>query len=92
MDIDDKMLQDLAKQVGVSGNSAVAKKFMEQTAKNFSGKSDEQVLDEIMKLKQVIQKDKRAYNKQMETIKALKPMMNEEQKQKLDKLLNMLEE
>ncbi|MGN0712091.1 MAG: hypothetical protein ACI4LO_10025 [Anaerovoracaceae bacterium] len=92
MNIDDKMIQDLARQVGIGGNSAIGRKFMEETAKKFSGKSDDQVLEEIMKLKQVIQKDKKAYSRQIEAVKALKPMMNSEQQQKLEQLLSMLED
>lgn len=92
MNIDDKMIQDLARQVGIGGNSVIGRKFMEETAKKFSGKSDDQVLEEIMKLKQVIQKDKKAYSRQIEAVKALKPMMNSEQQQKLEQLLSMLED
>lgn len=90
MNIDDKMMMDLASRVGMGKNPNKAKSMVEEVAANYAGKSDEQLLTEIMKLKQVIKKDPRAYNQQLQAIQALRPMMNAEQRSKLDSLMAML--
>ncbi|QIB70185.1 hypothetical protein Ami103574_13180 [Aminipila butyrica] len=93
MNIDDKMLKDLAGQIGMGGKSPRSTSDMISEAKeNYSGKSDDQLLQEILKLKQVLKKDRKAFDKQMEMIKSLRPMMSPEQRKKLDGLLKMLDE
>lgn len=93
MNIDDKMLKDLAGQIGMGGRSSRSTSDMISEAKeNYSGKSDDQLLQEILKLKQVLKKDRKAFDKQMEMIKSLRPMMAPEQRKKLDGLLKMLDE
>lgn len=92
MSIDDRMLMDLAGQLGLGGKNKKAGDMISEATENFAGKSDDQLLNEIMKLKQVIKKDRRAFDKQMEMIKSLRPMMSEEQRKKLDGLLRMLED
>lgn len=93
MSIDDRMLMDLANQLGLGGrNSKKSEDMINEATGNFSGKSDDQILNEILKLKQVLKKDRRAFDKQMEMIKSLKPMMTPEQRKKLENLLRMLED
>ncbi|QHI72861.1 hypothetical protein [Aminipila terrae] len=93
MSIDDKMLMDLAGQVGLGGkNSKKTSDIISEATENFSGKSDDQLLQEILKLKQVLKKDRKAFDKQMDMIKSLRPMMTPEQRKKLDGLLKMLDE
>ncbi|QAT43486.1 hypothetical protein [Aminipila luticellarii] len=93
MSIDDKMLMDLANQIGLGGkNSQKTSDMISEATQNFSGKSDDQLLQEILKLKQVLKKDRKAFDKQMEMIKSLRPMMTAEQRKKLDGLLKMLDE
>ncbi|WP_312653810.1 hypothetical protein [Aminipila sp.] len=93
MSIDDKMLMDLANQLGLGGkNSKRTSDMISQATENFTGKSDDQLLQEILKLKQVLKKDRKAFDKQMEMVKALRPMMTGEQRKKLDGLLKMLDE
>ena len=90
MNMDEKMMMDLANRVGMGRNQNKAKSMVEEVTANYAGKSDEQLLREIMKLKQVIKKDPRAYNQQIQAIQALRPMMTPEQRSKLDSLLAML--
>lgn len=93
MSIDDKMLMDLANQLGLGGkNSKRTSDMISQATESFTGKSDDQLLQEILKLKQVLKKDRKAFDKQMEMVKALRPMMTGEQRKKLDGLLKMLDE
>nr|WP_315023492.1 hypothetical protein [uncultured Aminipila sp.] len=93
MSIDDRMLMDLANQLGLGEkNSKRTSDMISQATENFTGKSDDQLLQEILKLKQVLKKDRKAFDKQMEMIKTLKPMMSPEQRKKLEGLLKMLEQ
>lgn len=93
MSIDDRMLMDLANQLGLGGkNSKKPSQMISEVTENYTGKSDDQLLQEILKLKQVFKKDRKAFDKQMEMIKNLRPMMSAEQRKKLDGLLKMLEE
>lgn len=92
MSIDDKMLMDLADQLGIGGkNSRRTSDIISEATENCSGKSDDQILNEILKLKEVLKKDRKAFDKQMEMIKALRPMMTQEQRRKLDGLLQLLD-
>lgn len=93
MSIDDKMLMDLAGQLGLGEkDSRKTSAMISDAAENYSGKSDDQILKEILKLKQVLSKDRKAFDKQMEMVKSLKPMMNQDQRKKLDNLLRMLDD
>lgn len=96
MNIDDKMLNDLAGQIGMGGKGSRGSRstsdIISEAKENFGGKSDDQLLQEILKLKQVLKKDRKAFDQQMEMIKSLRPMMSPEQRKKLDGLLKMLDE
>lgn len=93
MSIDDRMLMDLANQLGIGRkNPKRTSEMLSETKDNYEGKSEEQLLQEILKLKQVLKKDRKAFDKQMEMIKSLKPMMTPEQRKKLERLLKLLDE
>ena len=96
--IDEQLLLDLADQIGISsGNSGSYQQESDprsqafQAAEAMKGKSDQEILTEIMKLKAVLQKDPASYQKQIRAVKALRGMMNPEQRQRLDRLLQLLE-
>ena len=76
---------DLARQLGLPEESAEAK------AKEYMGKSDDEILREIKKIKMVIKRDKKTYAKQMQTLKALAATMNGQQKARLQKIIEVLE-
>ena len=83
--MDNKVLMDLARQLGLPEESAEAK------AKEYMGKSDDESLREIKKIKMVIKRDKKTYAKQMQTLKALAATMNGQQKARLQKIIEVLE-
>jgi hypothetical protein len=96
--IDEQLLLDLADQIGISsGNSGSYQQESDPRSQAFraaealKGKSDQEILTEIMKLKAVLQKDPASYQKQIRAVKALRGMMNPEQRQRLDRLLQLLE-
>jgi len=93
MDSNDKPLMDLAVQLGLGKpESSVSKQDrMSEIADKYKGKSDQELISEIMKVKQSLKKDKAQYEKQMKTIKALRSMMTGEQRARLEKLIRLLE-
>ena len=100
MDSNDKLLMDLAVQLGLGKPESSASKSepsvskqdrMSEIADKYKGKSDQELISEIMKVKQSMKKDKAQYEKQMKTIKALRSMMTGEQKARLEKLIRLLE-
>ena len=83
--MDNKMIMELAKQLGMPEAAAEAK------AKEYMGKSDEEILREIKKLKTVLKRDTKTYQRQMQAIKALAATMNGQQKARLEKIIALLE-
>lgn len=93
MDVNDKLLLDLAEQLGLGGRGPTVSKAdrMSDMADKYKGKSDQELISEIMKVKNSLKKDKAQFEKQMKTIKALRSVMNGEQKARLEKLIRLLE-
>ena len=83
--MDNRMIMELAKQLGLPEETAEAK------AKEYIGKSDEEILREIKRIKTILKKDKKAYRKQMQTIRALAGTMSGPQKARLEKIIALLE-
>ena len=93
MDSNDKLLMNLAEQLGLGTSEPKVSKadHMSDLADKYKGKSDQELISEIMKVKQTLKKDKAQFEKQMKTIKALRSMMTGEQKARLEKLIRLLE-
>ena len=95
MEINDEMLMDLAEQLGLGrtvSKTATKTDNVADLAQKYKGKSDQELIDEIMKVKNSMKKDRNQFEKQMKTIKALRNVMNGEQKARLEKLIRLLEE
>lgn len=94
MDINDKLIMDLAEQLGLgSAKSSTVSKTdrMSDLTEKYKGKSDQELIDEIMKVKRSLKKDRVQYEKQMKAIKAMRSMMTGEQKARLERLIRLLE-
>jgi hypothetical protein len=94
MDINDKLVMDLAEQLGLGSSKpgSVSKADrMSDLADKYKGKSDQELIDEILKVKRSLKKDKAQFEKQMKSIKAMRSMMTGEQKARLEKLIRLLE-
>lgn len=91
MQLDNKKIMDLAKRYGFdpAGDEAEA---TERAAERYIGKSDEELLKEMMKLKQSIKKDPIQFRKQLTAIRAMRGMLTGEQREKLDRIIRLLEE
>lgn len=90
MDIDDKLMADLAEQLGF-GKTVSKADHMSDLADKYKGKSDQELIDEIMKVKRSMKKNQAQFDKQMKAIKAMRSMMTGEQKARLEKLIRLLE-
>ncbi len=102
---DSKLMSDLADQLGLGNdgkhtgnrrdttnlNKEAAYENAKSKAENFKDKSDEELLNEINKLKQAIKKDRKAYEQQMTAIKAMRGIMTGEQRKRLDKIIELME-
>ena len=91
MDINQKMLLDLAGQIDFDGKNSGSAKNAAKVAEQFKGKSENELLQEIMNLKRSMKSDKAAYQKQIRAIKSLAGMMNQEQRQRLNRVIALLE-
>lgn len=91
MNIDHKMLMDLAGQLGMDDGKQSKVKRTADLADKYKGKSDQELLQEITKLKNSMKNDKAQFEKQMKAIKSLSVMMNNEQKARLEKVIRLLE-
>lgn len=86
MDFDDKTINEIADQLGIPrGKGQAATKV-----KEFENKSDKEVLDEIIKLTGKLNAKGISKAKQLELAEALMPMMNNEQRARLKKLIKLL--
>lgn len=92
MNISEDMLADLAGELGLNAkNEREMRQRAQEAAGSMRGKSEEEILSEILDLKEHIKKDPAAYQKQLRAIRALRGMMNPEQQARLDRVLTLLE-
>ena len=102
--IDEQLLMDLAQQVGLdpgnrggnrrsdpSRSSDDVRRDALAAAEAMKGRSEEEILSEILRLKAQLQKNPGAYEKQIRAVKSLRGMMNPEQRKRLDRILDLLE-
>lgn len=87
MNLDEKTVMELAGQLGISADKQKATAAVNA----YVHKSDEELMAEIMKLRDKLDASNIPYEKQMATVKSLMPMMNGEQKARLTKIIGLLE-
>ncbi len=94
MEINSKMLAELAGQMGMDtgrvADQETAGKVAEM-AEKYRGKSDQELMMEIINLKESMRANPRQFEKQMKAIKSLGAFMNDEQKMRLEKVVSLLE-
>lgn len=64
--------------------------MLKNTAGKLKGKNDDELTDEIKKLKAVMGGDDEKIKKQIESVKPLREMLDEEQKNKFDLIIKVL--
>lgn len=91
MDINQKMLLDLADELGLGSNDQESMKKAARAATAYKNNDEDEILAEILALKRTMRTNPEQFEKQLSAIKALRPMLNLEQKSRLDKIIVMLE-
>lgn len=86
MALDDKTIQNLASQLGVAAN----KRQAEEKIKSYEHKSDEELVAELLKMQKKLNAANIPYEKQIAAVESLMPMMNEQQKARLKKIIGLL--
>ena len=86
MDLSEKMISDIARQLGLSGGKGVNN----DTIKKMEGKSDQELAKEILKLREQLNANNIDYEKQAALVQSLLPMMKGEQRARLEKIIKML--
>ena len=86
MGFDEKTIQNLASQLGIK----TGVNQTEQTIKHYENKSDEELAAEILKLQQKLNAANIPYEKQLAALESLMPMMNGQQKARLNKIIGLL--
>lgn len=87
MSVNEKMLKELAMQLGVSKESV--DKF--SNLKSYENKSDNELKRDILKVRDELRANNISYDKQMEIVKGLLPMMDIKQKARLMEIIKLLE-
>lgn len=86
MKLDDKTLKSLASQLGMSATSS----HVERKAKAYENKSDEELIGELLKMQKKLEAANIPYETQMAALESLMPMMNGQQKARLEKIVGLL--
>lgn len=86
MAINNKLLMDLAKELGIENTMAA-----ESKAAQYRDKSDAELLREIAGMKEKMRGNPELFEKQLKAVYALRPMMTNEQKARLDQIIRLLE-
>ena len=76
MDLNEQMAGEIARQLGLSGSGGVSR----STVRQLENKSDEELTRDILRLKQ----------QQMAIVRKLMPMMDANQKARLQKVIELL--
>ena len=87
MDLNEKMAAEIAAQLGLGGNKA---NVSHETVKKLEGKSDAQLAQEILKLKEQLAANNISPAQQQMLLKRLMPMMDANQKARLQKVIELL--
>lgn len=88
MKLDDKTLNSLAGQLGLSGATG----HVERQMKAYEKKSDEELIAELLKLQKKLQAANIPYETQMAALDSLMPMMSGQQKARLEKIVGLLKQ
>lgn len=86
MELNDKTISEIASQLGLSGQEKIRQREIER----LSSKSDAELEREILKLKESLKKNNIGYEKQMEMLRSIEPMMDAKQKARLKKVMTIL--
>lgn len=88
MKLDDKTINSLAGQLGLSAKSGQVERQM----KSYENKSDDELMAELLKIQKKLKAANIPYETQMAALESLMPMMNGQQKARLEKIVGLLKQ
>ena len=86
MDLNEQMAGEIARQLGLSGKNGVSRDVVRELER----KSDAELSRDILRLKKQLAENNISPQQQMAIVKKLMPMMNSEQKARLQKVIELL--
>ena len=87
MDLNEKMISEIAGQLGLKGSSGVNQNMIKQ----FENKSDKELERDILRMKEQLKANNVSYQKQISMLRSLAPMMNPKQKARLQRVIELLQ-
>ena len=86
MDLNEQMAGEIARQLGLSGSKGVS----HDTVRSLEKKSDAELSRDILRLKEQLAANNISPQQQMAIVKKLMPMMDDNQKARLQKVIELL--
>lgn len=86
MELNEKMISEIAGQLGISGGKNMGKDALDY----LSSKSDAELESEILKIKQQLKANNITYDKQLAMLKNIAPMMDARQQKRLRRVIELL--
>ncbi len=86
MELNEKMIGEIAGQLGLSGGNNVGKQALDRLA----AKSDAELERDILKIKEQLRANNVTYDKQMAILRNIAPMMDSKQKARLQRVIELL--
>ena len=86
MDLNEQMAGEIARQLGLSGRNGVS----HDTVKKLEGQSDAELTRDSLRLKEQLAANNISPQQQMAIVKKLMPMMDANQKARLQKIIELL--
>lgn len=86
MELNDKTISEIARQLGISGQEKIRQRDLEK----LWSKSDAELEKEILKLKESLKRNNIGYEKQIEMLRSIEPMMDARQKARLKQVMAIL--
>ena len=86
MELDDKMIEEIAAQLGIAKGPNMGKAAMDRLA----AKSDRELEQEILKIKKQLRANNITYDKQLAMLRNLAPMMDAQQRARLQRVIELL--
>lgn len=87
MELDEKMISEIASQLGLGGRKDIQRRSLEYLA----SKNDAELERELLKVKQQLKANNISYEKQMAMLRSLAPMMDQKQRAKLQRVVEILQ-
>ena len=86
MDLNEQMAGEIARQLGLSGSKGVSR----DTVRSLEKKSDAELSRDILRLKEQLAANNISPQQQMAIVKKLMPMMDDNQKARLQKVIELM--